>query len=132
MLAACCGLAAEGDRHGDVAISVRESTVRSGSNVVTFVITNGFEFPIRFGAAAQTREGGQTWRPVYSSGKSIVLLRGEIGPQNTTTFTWTLPPTNLWKIQVSYNDARNLSKNRVQGYVSSPEMVGGLTIQPVK
>ena len=126
------GLGADRDQIGDVAIRIRGSTVQSGSNMVTFAITNAFEFPIRFAAVALTKEGTQSWRPVYTSRASITLQRGQIPARDTAIFAWALPPTNRWKIEVSYNDARSLSKGRVQGTVSSLEMEGGALIPPVK
>lgn len=133
LLALRCNLRAAGDQPGHVAINILGSTVQSGSNIVTFLITNAFEFPVRYAAVAQTKEGTQTWKPVYSSGRSIVLLRGKIPARQTTTFAWELPPTNRWKIEVSYNDPRtSVFGRRVQGHVSSPEMLGGSPIAPVK
>jgi hypothetical protein len=127
------GLGAAPDQPDKVVINILGSTVQSGSNIVTFLITNAFEFPIRYAAVAQTKEGMQTWKPVYSSGRSIALRRGQIAARDTTTFTWELPPTNRWKIEVSYNDPRpTIFRRRVQGYVSSPEMTGGSSIAPVK
>jgi hypothetical protein len=132
VLAFCCGCGEDRDQRGTVAVSISGSTVQSGRNLVTFVTTNAFEFPIRFAASAQTKEGTQSWRPVYDSGSSIVLLRGQIPARGATNFAWSLPPTNRWRIQLSYNDARSLSKGRVQGYVSSPEMEGGALFPPIK
>lgn len=127
------GLGVARHQPGNVAINILGSTVQSGSNIVTFLVTNAFEFPIRYAAVVQTKEGTQTWKPVYSSGRSIVLLRGQIPARDTAIFTWTLPPTNRWRIEVSYNDPRtSVFGRRVQGNVSSPEMMGGSPIAPVK
>jgi hypothetical protein len=121
------------DQPAKVAINILGSTVQSGSNVVTFQITNSFEFPIRYAANAATRDGTQTWRPVYSSRGSIILRRGQIPARDVVNFTWTLPPTNRWRIQVSYNDLRtSVFASRVEGYVNSPEMMGGSLIPSVK
>jgi hypothetical protein len=133
LLALSPALEAAPTQPANVAINILGSTVQSGSNIVTFLITNSFEFPIRYAANAATKEGTQTWRPVYSSRGSIVLLRGQIPARDAVTFNWTLPPTNLWRIQVSYNDPRtSIFGKRVEGYVNSPEMTGGSLIAPVK
>ena len=126
-------LEAAPDQPANVTINILGSTLQSGSNIVTFQITNSFEFPIRYAANAATKEGTQTWRSVYSSPGSIVLLRGQIPARDVVNFTWTLPPTNRWRIQVSYNDPRTvIFGRRVGGHVSSPEMMGGSIIPPAK
>jgi hypothetical protein len=130
VVAVCCVRGADRKQPGAVTVNISGSTVQSGSNMVTFTITNAFEFPIRFGVAALTKEGTKNWRTVYSSGSSVVLLRGQIPARGATNLVWSLPPTNRWKIEVSYNDARSLSKGRAQGYVSSPEMEGDALIPP--
>jgi hypothetical protein len=130
-LSSGCGVG-ENQRH-NVAISVVGSTVQSESNIMTFLITNAFEFPIRYAASAATKDATQNWRPVYSKGLSITLVRGQIPARGTTTFTWALPPTNRWRIEVPYNDPRHsLLRKRIQGVIWSSEMVGGSLVPPEK
>lgn len=131
LLALCLRLGAP--QPGLVAINILGSTVQSGSNIVTFLVTNAFEFPIRYAAFAQTKVATQNWRAVYNKGRSITLVRGQIPARSTVTFPWALPPTNRWRIEVPYVDPRNsVLRKRVQGVVWSPEMVGDSPIPPTK